>query len=155
MFKFNFIFIIKLMRPKQWTKNLFIFAAIIFSGKFNDFNIIKRKFIIYLFCLISSSIYILNDIVDVEKDKKHPQKKNRPIASGKVTVLEGYTLTTIFLIIVSYVSFNINIKLFSVFVCYFIINVFIFFKIKKYCNNRCNDNYFWICTKSRKWKYFN
>jgi 4-hydroxybenzoate polyprenyltransferase len=92
------ISIIKAMRPRQWTKNIFVFAVIVFDGKLfhlSDFLDTLAGF--GLFCLISSAVYIFNDILDRESDKLHPVKKNRPIASGKVpiplAVLTGVLLT--------------------------------------------------------------
>ena len=79
--------IIKLMRPIQWTKNLFVFVAIVFAGEaFNKALLIQCLFAFATFCVLSSSVYVLNDIIDKEKDASHPTKKNRPIASGKVSV---------------------------------------------------------------------
>ena len=77
--------LLKAMRPRQWTKNLFVFAALVFDGKLFHPNDFIRTFIGFiLFCLISSSIYIFNDLLDLNADRLHPVKKNRPIASGKV-----------------------------------------------------------------------
>jgi len=76
-----------LIRAHQWVKNLFIFLPVFFSG-----NFLRIDFIMTLtqgficFCFVSSSIYILNDYCDRESDKNHPTKKNRPIASGKISV---------------------------------------------------------------------
>jgi 4-hydroxybenzoate polyprenyltransferase len=75
----------KTMRPRQWTKNAFLFAALVFDGKLFHLNDFLRTLAgLGLFCLISSSVYIFNDLLDVEADRQHPVKKNRPIASGKI-----------------------------------------------------------------------
>lgn len=77
----------KTMRPRQWTKNIFIFAALVFDKQLLNVDSLLRTLAGFaLFCLISSSVYIFNDIADVEADRKHPEKKNRPIPSGKLPV---------------------------------------------------------------------
>jgi 4-hydroxybenzoate polyprenyltransferase len=73
------------MRPRQWTKNAFLFAALVFDGKLLYLGDIFRTCLGFLlFCFISSAVYIINDLFDVESDRQHPVKKNRPIASGKI-----------------------------------------------------------------------
>jgi len=75
----------KTMRPRQWTKNGFVFFALIFDKQlFQPAAFIKTLEGFFLFCLISSAVYLLNDIADVEADRQHPEKKRRPIASGKL-----------------------------------------------------------------------
>ncbi len=75
--------IIKTMRPKQWTKNVVVYAALIFDGKFLEVDLfLKTTALFALFCLVSSAVYLLNDLVDIEKDRAHPLKRNRPLASG-------------------------------------------------------------------------
>jgi len=75
------------MRPRQWTKNGFIFAALVFDGKlFHLQDFLRTFFGFLLFCLISSTVYIFNDLLDVAADRLHPQKRNRPIASGQLKV---------------------------------------------------------------------
>ena len=79
--------LLKTMRPRQWTKNAFIFAALVFDGKlFHPSDFLRTLAGFGLFCLISSAVYIFNDLLDVESDRQHPVKKNRPIASGKLPV---------------------------------------------------------------------
>jgi 4-hydroxybenzoate polyprenyltransferase len=78
--------ILKTMRPRQWTKNAFLFAALVFDGKlFHLPDLLRTLAGFGFFCIISSAVYILNDLFDVEFDRRHPVKKNRPIASGKIT----------------------------------------------------------------------
>jgi 4-hydroxybenzoate polyprenyltransferase len=80
-------YIFKEMRPRQWTKNAFIFAALVFDRKLLNMVALKQTLIAFvLFCLVASSVYIINDILDLESDRNHPVKKNRPIASGKLPV---------------------------------------------------------------------
>jgi 4-hydroxybenzoate polyprenyltransferase len=77
--------IFKTLRPKQWTKNGFIFAALVFDNKLFQLEpFIKTVLGFILLCLISGTVYLINDLVDVEKDRQHPIKKNRPIPSGQV-----------------------------------------------------------------------
>jgi len=85
--------LIKTMRPRQWvTKNIFIFAAIVFDKQLFVIDSFLRTLAGFaLFCLISSSVYIFNDLADVEADRQHPEKKNRPIASGKLSVPAAWT----------------------------------------------------------------
>ncbi len=71
------------MRPKQWTKNIIVFTALVFDGKFLEPGpLMKTVALFALFCLVSSAVYLLNDLVDIEKDRAHPLKRNRPLASG-------------------------------------------------------------------------
>ena len=81
-----FYYQLKLLRPRQWMKNLALFTAAVFGGQLFDLDIFSKVFLGFVaFCMIASSTYIINDILDVEKDKKHPFKKLRPIASGKIS----------------------------------------------------------------------
>jgi len=71
------------MRPKQWTKNLVVFAGLIFSQNFQDSSLLLRSVEAFLvFCLLSGVIYLVNDAADIEKDRHHPTKRMRPLASG-------------------------------------------------------------------------
>lgn len=79
--------LIKTMRPKQWTKNGFLFAALIFDAKLLDPRYLFQTVVGFiLFCLISGVVYTINDLVDVDKDRQHPHKRNRPLASGALSM---------------------------------------------------------------------
>ena len=93
---------IKLMRVKHYIKNLLIFLPLIFSLNFNNIQMnIKVLLGFIVFSLTCSIVYIINDIQDVEKDRKHPEKCKRPIASGKVSVKEAWILALVLFIIVA------------------------------------------------------
>lgn len=73
------------MRPRQWTKNVFVFVPLFFDRKLTDPESVLRTLAAFvLFCLMSSSVYLMNDLVDMEKDRQHPTKKNRPLAAGEL-----------------------------------------------------------------------
>ena len=79
--------LIKTMRPRQWTKNGFIFFGLVFDKQLFMLEPFLRTVAgFFLFCLLSSAVYLLNDIADVDADRNHPEKKDRPIASGKLPV---------------------------------------------------------------------
>jgi len=89
------------MRPRQWTKNVFILAAIVFDRQLTNLDaVIRTALCVILFSLLSSCVYIINDIMDVEADRQHPKKRNRPIASGKLPIPVAITAAVIFLIVV-------------------------------------------------------
>lgn len=78
---------LRLIRIKQWLKNVFVFLPIFFAGKILDLNLLLNSIISFFsFSFIASSIYIINDYTDIEKDRMHPEKKNRPLAAGKIPV---------------------------------------------------------------------
>ena len=106
------------MRPKQWSKNLFVFAALVFTDniptglsqpeKWRNLGLTIQAFL--LFCLISGGIYLLNDVADREKDKLHPVKCRRPIASGRLPWKFGAVSGVLFLLVGCALGFFINVK---------------------------------------------
>lgn len=98
--KFKPIALVEALRPMQWIKNLAVFSALILNGQlFNPFLLNKTIFAFIVFCLLSSSSYLINDVADVNKDRLHPVKKNRPIARGDVSKsLAIFTSFVLFLI---------------------------------------------------------
>jgi 4-hydroxybenzoate polyprenyltransferase len=90
----------RLLRPKQWYKNLLVFLAVIFSGNLLNIGAVGNALLAFAsFCALSSATYVINDYADRHKDRLHPEKRDRPIASGKVSALEAViialTLATI------------------------------------------------------------
>ncbi len=90
---------LKALRPEQWSKNLIVFAGLIFARAFTQTELIIEATIAFIiFCFASSAIYIFNDLVDIERDRSHPKKKFRPIASGKVNKQTAYIISAILMI---------------------------------------------------------
>jgi 4-hydroxybenzoate polyprenyltransferase len=86
------------MRPKQWVKNGFLFFALIFDEKLLDLPAVLRVVAGFaVFSLLASSVYLINDLSDVESDRKHPKKKTRPIASGALPVRAAWAAVVILL----------------------------------------------------------
>ncbi len=82
----NIKFIFEALRPAQWIKNLGIFAALILNGQLFDINLFSKTLLAFIvFCLLSSSSYLINDVMDVDKDRLHPVKKSRPLARGDIS----------------------------------------------------------------------
>ncbi len=82
-----FIALLESLRPRQWAKNVFVLPAIVFAQQLGVEEAVIRTIAAFIiFCFLSSSVYILNDIADAEKDREHPTKRNRPIASGRLPV---------------------------------------------------------------------
>jgi len=112
------------MRPKQWVKNVFIFAPMIFSLHMFQLDFIKRSLLaFFLFSLITGGIYIFNDILDREKDRLHPQKKNRPIAAGQVSIVSAGIFSTLLLAAVLLLTATINRDFLYISLFYIFINI--------------------------------
>lgn len=102
--------LLKAMRPKQWIKNLLLFAGVLFSEHLAHINILLNAvYGFIIFCLLSGAVYIINDIRDIESDRLHPRKKRRPIASGDLPINVALTFAIIITIISVAASFYINI----------------------------------------------
>jgi len=92
--------LLKTMRPRQWAKNGLVFVPLLFDGKLTDLGSLARASGAFvLFCLMSSAVYIMNDLRDIENDRQHPQKSSRPLASGQLNPLLAAIVATLFVII--------------------------------------------------------
>jgi 4-hydroxybenzoate polyprenyltransferase len=123
--------LIELIRPKQWLKNLFVFAPILFAGHLLNTNLFLKNILAFIaFCGVSSIVYIINDISDVESDRVHKKKRFRPIASQDVTVRQALFFAVIIALITILISLKLSF-LFAVFIIsYFVINLFYSFSVK-------------------------
>lgn len=123
--------LLKLIRPKQWVKNIFLFAPLVFSKQFLHLHSIYQVvFAAGMFCLAASAVYIINDLNDIERDKAHPKKrKKRPLASGQVSIKNAMILLGI-LYAVLIASWFIAPHIFYVILVYIAINLLYSFKLK-------------------------
>ena len=118
--------LIKTMRPRQWTKNLVIFAALVFDQQLHLENlpaILRTLAGFIIFCLLSGVVYIINDIADVEADRQHPDKRKRPIASGALPVKVAWIAAIGLIIILIPVSLFLSPGFALMAVAYFILNL--------------------------------
>ena len=125
--------ILKLMRVKHYIKNILIFLPIIFSYNFSNTTFLIKTIISFIsFCLIASCVYIFNDIQDKDLDSKHPKKKNRPIASGKISIKFAYLILLIIFIVSHLLLFLISSSLYVYVLLdiYLVINILYSVKLK-------------------------
>lgn len=112
------------LRPKQWIKNLFIFLPLIFGKRLFVSPYDARTVIaFFLFSLTAGVVYLINDIIDVEKDRLHPVKKLRPIASGKISIKQAQITASILGILCFFFSYILNPTFGLVIVAYFVFNL--------------------------------
>ena len=128
--------LLRTMRPKQWTKNVFIFAAVVFDSKlflpgpFFSTPLGKSILGFVLLCLTSGAIYILNDLLDVEADRQHPKKKNRPIPSGQLPVSVATAAVILLALVVLPLAFLLDPIYGALISLYALLNVAYSFKLK-------------------------
>ena len=117
--------IIKASRPRQWIKNFAVFAALIFSGTlFDKTNQLLTFEAFVLFCIFSSATYLLNDVFDIERDKLHPFKKKRPIASGLIPAFLAVFLALALIAVFLPLSYKLSPNFFFAVVAYLILQLF-------------------------------
>ncbi len=117
--------LIKTVRPRQWVKNFAVFAALIFSGTLLDQgNQIKAFQAFLLFCVFSSATYILNDIFDIERDKLHPFKRKRPIASGIIPVPIALAIALLLIVVSLPISYKLSPAFFFAALTYLVMQLF-------------------------------
>jgi 4-hydroxybenzoate polyprenyltransferase len=116
--------ILRQIRIRQWTKNLVIFAGVIFAHEFDHSGEILRAATGFLaFCFLASTIYVLNDLIDLESDRVHPKKKSRPIASGKLSIPSACILMAGLFALGVVLSIRLGSRFLPVAASYFALNV--------------------------------
>jgi len=123
--------LLKTMRPRQWVKSIIVYAALVFDGKLLDPTLFLKTTAVFIcFCLISSSVYIMNDLVDIEKDRQHPRKRRRPLASGQLDPRLAVGATLVLAIVSLGGAFWLNLWAGVVLVIYLLQNVAYSFWLK-------------------------
>jgi len=117
-------YLLKTMRPKQWAKNVFVLAAIVFDRQLTNINaLVVTIGGVIIFCLLSSTVYIFNDIADVEGDRQHPKKRHRPIASGKLPIGTARIAAIAILVICFPAAYFLSPNFALIAVIYFVMNL--------------------------------
>jgi len=123
--------IICLIRPKHWIKNIFVFLPVLFSLELKNIDQIgKSSFVFACFCLIASSIYSFNDVIDVNKDRLHSIKKKRPVASGEIKIRDALCISFILFTIGLSLAYFFNRGLFWILLLYTFTNLLYTLKVK-------------------------
>ncbi len=123
--------LVKLIRPKQWLKNVFVFAPLIFARELftEAFLVAFQAFAAFSFT--ASAVYIINDIADVEADRAHPVKRFRPLAARTVRIQEAIIFLIILVALVFFVAWHMNGRFGAILIAYFLVNVAYSFKLKE------------------------
>jgi len=120
------------MRPRQWTKNLVTFAGLIFSQNLtNGSLLVKSVEAFVIFCAMSGAIYLINDVVDIEKDKLHDVKRNRPLPSGKLSTSVAIVGAIVISVVALFFAFKVGPGFFAVSVIFFGLNIMYSLVFKK------------------------
>lgn len=127
----NIYGLLRTLRPRQWIKNIFVFAALVFDQKLTDWTLLGRTILAFiLFCMISSTVYILNDLADLEKDKQHPKKKGRALPSGQLMPWFAILSAVGILVVCLPLSYWLDPYFFLIVVVYFLLNIAYSFGLK-------------------------
>lgn len=125
------LLLFKQLRPRQWSKNLLVFGALVFSvEKMNVEGLLSSLIAFFLFCLVSGCVYILNDYVDREADRQHPEKVKRPMASGRLNPTTALIFGAFLLVISLTIGIYMNVLFGFLLMAYFIMNVSYSLKLK-------------------------
>ncbi|MEX8546714.1 MAG: UbiA prenyltransferase family protein [Mucilaginibacter sp.] len=122
-----------LLRVSHYVKNFYIFLPLFFSGEIlNHAKFLESLPVFFAFCFAASSIYIFNDLMDIDYDRQHPIKRNRAIPSGKISKVEAYIFAAILFAIAAAIGFSISNQVLLVVLAYYILNIFYSVKLKNF-----------------------
>lgn len=122
---------LQLVRVHQWIKNIFVFVPLLFSlHLFDKEYLLKTFFAFLIFCLASSAIYVINDLVDIEADRNHPVKKTRPLPSGRVSGQTAIILASLLLVILFWLLFYFNYEFILLVFAFVVLNMLYSFWLK-------------------------
>ncbi len=131
--KESFLLAARVLRVNQWVKNLVVLTAILFSGNLFRWDQLSISLYAFLnFCLLSSASYILNDIIDYKYDKNHPVKRNRPLASGKISIAQATFFVFILTIVSLLVALGISVQFFLLALVFIMLHFIYSLYLKKY-----------------------
>lgn len=129
---------LKLLRVEQWVKNLFVFVPLFFAGKVTETDLLLKSIVAFIvFSLAASVVYILNDYNDIEADRKHPEKRRRPLASGAIS--KKRAISILFILVSINIAFTVGASMYfhdsiwkfsAIILCYFVMNLAYTFKLK-------------------------
>ena len=123
--------LLRTMRPKQWTKNVIVYAGLVFDGQlFNGSAFLRVTVSFFLLCLVASTIYIINDLIDIERDRQHPQKRLRPLPSGMLPVPMALLMAILLPLFSIIVACTYNLSFAFILVIYITINLLYCFRLK-------------------------
>ena len=129
--KFNIKDILRLIRPHQYIKNLFIFMPLFFAGQIGNTDLLLNVVIAFVaFSLTASAIYVLNDYHDIEEDKQHPKKKHRPLASGAISKTQAIIIMPVLLMAGLTLMFSLSLKAGGILTTYVVMNIAYSFYLK-------------------------
>lgn len=120
-----------ILKTNHYMKNFVVFLPILFSMNLTNYSLLVKECIMFAaFCLISSSVYIINDLIDIEQDKLHPVKCKRPLANGQISKNFAVILFIFLFAVSSFLSYRLNIYCLLALLSYFILNIFYSLKLK-------------------------
>ncbi len=113
--------ILRALRPHQWAKNILVFVPLLLAHSYFDESRVLSTLLAFVsFCLCASAVYIFNDLMDLDADRRHPEKKNRPFAAGDLSIFAGLVLSLILLLLSAFLALTLSSDYTLVFVVYFL-----------------------------------